>query len=47
VRFGRSLGRVVKVEGTGRSQVLTVEDAVDLEQREVRPSRQRVERVEP
>jgi ATP-dependent DNA helicase RecQ len=47
VRFGRRLGRVIRVEGSGRSTELVVEDSTDLERRTVRPARQRVVKVEP
>jgi ATP-dependent DNA helicase RecQ len=47
VRVGdRSLGQVLKVEGRGRRQVLTIEFAGDLTRRRIDVRRQRVRRIE-
>jgi ATP-dependent DNA helicase RecQ len=43
---GRHLGRVVRVEGTGRDMRLEVESLGDFRRRTVNPRRKRVERVE-
>ena len=46
VRVGRHYGQVVQVSGSGRQLKLIVESATDLVRRTVRPSRQRVTRIE-
>lgn len=43
---GRHLGQIVKVEGDGKRQRLTIESTGDFSRRTVDPRRQRVERVD-